>query len=160
MRCRNLFSHLQTDGLSASQQTTTTHMTYSTGQVKPWSRKEWLGRPTVECLWRQPGVSIISKSWVFYKGWYLRLEFFIRRVNLVFYKKGVVFYKKLPFLIKNRWFRDFLHFGRGKKSDFSKCEWFYVNVIDPIFLYYNVFSCYMHNLLRLSFKIEFFIKSA
>ena len=107
-----------------------------------------------------PGVSIISKSWVFYKGWYLRLKFFIRRVNLVFYKKGVVFYKKLPFLIKNRWFRDFLHFGRGKKSDFSKCEWFYVNVIDPIFLYYNVFSCYMHNLLRLSFKIEFFIKSA
>ena len=33
------------------------------------------------------GVSIISKNLVFYKGWYLRLEFFIRRVNLVFYKK-------------------------------------------------------------------------
>ena len=30
----------------------------------------------------------------------MRLEFFIRRVNLDFYKKGVVFYKQLPFLIK------------------------------------------------------------
>jgi len=28
------------------------------------------------------------------------MEFFIRRVSLVFYKKGIVFYKELPFLIK------------------------------------------------------------
>ena len=33
------------------------------------------------------GVSIISKNWVFYNRWYLRLEFFISRVNVVFYKK-------------------------------------------------------------------------
>ena len=35
-----------------------------------------------------PGVSIIPKKIVFYKGWYLRFEFFISRVNVVFYKKG------------------------------------------------------------------------
>ena len=33
-------------------------------------------------------------------------------------------------------------------------------VIDPMFLYCNVFGCYMHNLLRLSLKIEFLIISA
>ena len=59
------------------------------------------------------GVSIISKNWVFYKGWYLRLEFFISRVNLVFYKKEVVFYKRSPFLIK---IADFVNFSifKGK----------------------------------------------
>ena len=79
----------------------------------------------------------------------MRLEFFIRRVNLVFYKKGVVFfYKKLPFLIK---IADFVNFSilEGKKRVIS------ANVIDPMFLYCNVFGCYMHNLLRLSLKIEF-----
>ena len=45
----------------------------------------------------------------------MRLEFFIRRVNLVFYKKGVVFYKKLPFLIK---IADFVNISilEGKKE--------------------------------------------
>ena len=36
---------------------------------------------------RLPGVSIISKNLVFYKWGYLRFEFFISRVNVVFYKK-------------------------------------------------------------------------
>ena len=40
------------------------------------------------------GVSIISKNWVFYKCWYDRLEFSIRRWSEVFYKRGVVFCKK------------------------------------------------------------------
>ena len=45
---------------------------------------EWkLGRK----LRRRQG-SISSKNLVFYKGWYLRFEFFISRVNVVFYKKG------------------------------------------------------------------------
>ena len=44
------------------------------------------GRYRAEAL-QEPGVSIFSKKIVFYKGWYLRLEFFISRVNLVFYKK-------------------------------------------------------------------------
>ena len=39
-----------------------------------------------------------------------------------------------------------------------------VNMIDPIckgfFLYCNVFDCCMHKLLRVSLKIEFFIKGA
>ena len=43
------------------------------------------------------GSLLFPKNDFFYKGWYLRLEFFIRRVNLVFsfffYKKGVFFYK-------------------------------------------------------------------
>ena len=34
------------------------------------------------------GVSINSKNWVFYKSWYLRLEFFISMPNVVFYKNG------------------------------------------------------------------------
>ena len=55
----------------------------------------------------------------------MRLEFFIRRVNLVFYKKGVVFYKKLPFLIK---IVDFVIFSilEGEKRVIS------ANVIDPM----------------------------
>ena len=59
------------------------------------------------------GVSIISKKIVFYKGRYLRLEFFISRVNLVFYKKEVVFYKRSLFLIK---IADFVNFSifKGK----------------------------------------------
>ena len=71
----------------------------------------------ISCQQLGAGVSIISKNWVFDKGWYLRLEFFIRRVNLVFYKKGVVFYKKLSFLIK---IADFVNISiwEGKK------EWF------------------------------------
>ena len=73
------------------------------------------------------------------------LEFFIRRANLIVYKKGVDFYKKLPFLIK---IADFVNFSilEGKKA----------TVIDPMFLYCNVFGCNMHKLLRLSLKIEFF----
>ena len=58
----------------------------------------------------------------------MRLEFFIRRVNLVFYKKGVVFYKKLPFLIK---IADFVNISilEGKKRVNS------ANVIDPMFMF-------------------------
>ena len=57
----------------------------------------------------------------------MRLEFFIRRVNLVFYKKGVVFYKKLSFLIK---IADFVNISiwEGKKRVIS------ANVIDPMFI--------------------------
>ena len=32
-----------------------------------------------------PGVSIISKNWVFYKGWYERLEFSLGRWSVVFF---------------------------------------------------------------------------
>ena len=41
------------------------------------------------------------------------MEFFISRVNLVFYKKEVVFYKRSPFLIK---IADFVNFSifKGK----------------------------------------------
>ena len=69
------------------------------------------------------------------------------------YKEEVVFYKKAPFSIK---IADFVNFSilEGKKRVIS------ANVIDPIFLYCNVFGCYMHNLLILWLKIEFFIKSA
>ena len=58
----------------------------------------------------------------------MRLEFFIRRVNLVFYKKGVVFYKKLSFLIK---IADFVNIsiGEGKKRVIS------ANVIDHMFMF-------------------------
>ena len=48
-------------------------------------------------FWRYfpfPGVSIISQNWVFYKCWYERFEFSIRRWSKVFYERGVVFYKK------------------------------------------------------------------
>jgi len=91
------------------------------------------------------------------------LEFFIRRVNLVFYKKGVVFYKKLPFLIK---IADFVNISiwEGKKRVIS------ANVIDHMFMFmfiavkiFDIAMCFVvicTNLLRLSFKIEFFIKCA
>ena len=93
----------------------------------------------------------------------MRLEFFIRRVNLVFYKKGVVFYKKLPFLIK---IVDFVIFSilEGEKRVIS------ANVTDHMFMFmfiavkiFDIAMCFVvicTNLLRLSFKIEFFIKCA
>ena len=58
-------------------------------------------------------------------------------------------HKKLPFLIK---IADFVNFSilEGKRRVIS------ANVIDPMFLYCNVFGCNMHKLLRLSLKIEFF----
>ena len=91
------------------------------------------------------------------------MEFFIRRVNLVFYKKGVVFYKKLSFLIK---IADFVNISiwEGKKRVIS------ANVIDLMFMFmfiavkiFDIAMCFVvicTNLLRLSFKIEFFIKCA
>ena len=42
------------------------------------------------CYYDISGVSIIFKNWVFFKGWYERLEFFIRRWSVVFYKRGVL----------------------------------------------------------------------
>ena len=93
----------------------------------------------------------------------MRLKFFIRRVNLVFYKKGVVFYKKLSFLIK---IADFVNIsiGEGKKRVIS------ANVTDHMFMFmfiavkiFDIAMCFVvicTNLLRLSFKIEFFIKCA
>ena len=39
----------------------------------------------------QTGVSILSEKWVFHKSWYERLEFFIRRLYVVFSKTKVVF---------------------------------------------------------------------
>ena len=94
----------------------------------------------------------------------MRLEFFIRRVNSVFYKKGVVFFsKKLSFLIK---IADFVNISiwEGKKRVIS------ANVIDHMFMFmfiavkiFEIAMCFVvicTNLLRLSFKIEFFIKCA
>ena len=34
------------------------------------------------------GVSIFPKNWVFYKVWYERLEFFLKRPSVVFIKGG------------------------------------------------------------------------
>ena len=74
------------------------------------------GNHAAKCKIKMKGVSIISKKIVFHKGLYLRLEFFISRVNLVFYKKKyVVFYKILPLLIKIANFANFSIFGKGKK---------------------------------------------
>ena len=42
----------------------------------------------VKCDSQHAGVYIIFKKLVFYKWGYLRFEFFISRVNVVFYKKG------------------------------------------------------------------------
>ena len=56
----------------------------------------------------------------------MRFEFFISRVNVVFFiKKGVFFYKKSPLLIK---IADFVNFSilEGKKRVIL------ANVIDPM----------------------------
>ena len=61
----------------------------------------------------------------------MRLEFFYKEGHLVFYKKGVVFYKKLPFLIK---IADFVNISiwEGKKRVIS------ANVIDHMFMFIAV----------------------
>ena len=46
------------------------------------------------------GVSIISKNWVFDKGWYLRLEFFIRRV--FFFWKYISGLKRIQYQCKGK----------------------------------------------------------
>ena len=44
--------------------------------------------PSTKNFWAfKPGVSILSKIWVFYKSSYERFEFFINMQNWVFYKK-------------------------------------------------------------------------
>ena len=60
-----------------------------------WGLESWVDEGSIA------GVSINSKNWVFYKSWYLRLEFFISMPNVVFFiKMGSFFYKKSPFIRK------------------------------------------------------------
>ena len=57
-------------------------------------------------LAHSPGVSILSKNQVFYKGGYESLEFFIRRHYVVFTKNKVVVYKKSAFFVRCVRFHD------------------------------------------------------